>query len=329
MKKLYIPLVGLLIAFCGCTTTEYTKNNGRGYTLSQFEEDFIFPDTLFGCSRGKIHNYEKEDIGLGYSVGYRCIGLDVTFYVYDLGLDSVPGGVRSQPVIDSFLNAVNEIKYASSVGIYDLEYIEDGKEIELGGHSFISTKLEFTQNGRQKVSYLLVAGLKNKIFKTRITIENNADYDGEVIYEELLREIGKEVMEPNKSGGFIYIDTSVMPNSSVAAAWLVYAASLSSWEKELDRNGNIDSYKREVFARESIAKIWKGLKINESRDPDRDLDDLEKIYDAGFMEEYVWIYLRKEGWLKPEDLRLDAFKAWADQNLPDHKPVVNPGVSVG
>ena len=51
--------------------------------------------------------------------------------------------------------------------------------------------------------------------------------------------------------------------------------------------------------------------------------DLLKIYNAGFLEEYVWYNFQREYWIKPENLEFEAYQEWVIKNLKGHeaKPV--------
>jgi len=55
--------------------------------------------------------------------------------------------------------------------------------------------------------------------------------------------------------------------------------------------------------------------------------DLEKVYLSGYMREYVWSFITKDVKNKPEKLRESEFSNWAGLNIPNHVPVVNPGIA--
>jgi hypothetical protein len=57
------------------------------------------------------------------------------------------------------------------------------------------------------------------------------------------------------------------------------------------------------------------------RDPELDIkyfDDLALVSEAGYLEEYTWVYLRRSSWQEPEGLDLSGFDRWKAQNLVSH-----------
>ena len=126
----------------------------------------------------------------------------------------------------------------------------------------------------------------------------------------------------------IILDRSIMSNQNTSTGWMAYGLSLKAWPVELDKNGKPSLYKREVFARSKTAQIWQELRENKTVNPDTDLDALVLINDANYMKEYVWSYIYKSVGDQPSGLELDKFKQWITVNLPEHKAVINTGVSV-
>jgi hypothetical protein len=87
-------------------------------------------------------------------------------------------------------------------------------------------------------------------------------------------------------------------------------------------------FEEEVAARDTASQIYVGLK-----EKDRDLNvayfnDLERVRAAGFMREYVWIYLHRESWSDPGGLRLDEFDQWRRANLAGHRAVTYGSISL-
>lgn len=135
--------------------------------------------------------------------------------------------------------------------------------------------------------------------------------------------------QPAKKDNQLYLDQSVLSNKSSAAGWLAYGMALTAWEPVYLEDGSPDYFKREISARETAAQIWKELKQNDASKSDADLDILETISDAGFMDEYLWVYLKEDDWNDPGTLELEKFNEWASKNLISHVPVIETGVSVG
>lgn len=126
----------------------------------------------------------------------------------------------------------------------------------------------------------------------------------------------------------IKVNQSVMKNRNSLAGWLSYGMALAAWKPVNDTSGKLNFYEREVYARESTALIWQDLKKDGKKLPDPDLDALVLITKSGFIREYVWVFLRQPNWILPDGLKLHKFTDWIKTNLPNHKPVINPGVSL-
>jgi hypothetical protein len=124
----------------------------------------------------------------------------------------------------------------------------------------------------------------------------------------------------------VYFSQELFANKNTAPGWFAYGMALSSWEPTYLSNGKLNYYDREVFARAEAATIWKQLREKGDVKADKDLDALWAVNAAGFMPEYVWLYLKRRSFQNPGNLRLDAFRAWAKAYLPQHEAVENPGV---
>ena len=83
-----------------------------------------------------------------------------------------------------------------------------------------------------------------------------------------------------------------------------------------------------MYARTAAANVWDEIKQKEPVRPNPDLEALTNVAAAGFMREYVWYYLARPDWNKPEKLRLSEFLEWKNDHLQPHTPVIDPGVQV-
>jgi hypothetical protein len=140
--------------------------------------------------------------------------------------------------------------------------------------------------------------------------------------------LGCASTQKNTNQNQIILDRSVMSNQNTSTGWMAYGLSLKAWPVELDQNGKPSLYKREVFARSKTALIWQELREKKTVTPDVNLDALVSINDANYMGEYVWVYIYKGVGVQPKGLGLSKFKKWMSINLPEHKAVINTGVSV-
>lgn len=87
-------------------------------------------------------------------------------------------------------------------------------------------------------------------------------------------------------------------------------------------------FEEEVAARDTAVEIYVGLK-----EKDRDLNvayfnDLVRVRAAGFIREYVWVYLHRGDWSDPGELRLKEFEDWRRANLSGHRAVTYGSISL-
>lgn len=91
----------------------------------------------------------------------------------------------------------------------------------------------------------------------------------------------------------------------------------------------IPTFDQEVQARDETLKTYHRL---QQHDPELDLayfDDLSRVAGAGFMREYVWVYLRQKSWTQePSGLRESEFEIWRESNLKGHVPQTQGAVKV-
>jgi len=80
------------------------------------------------------------------------------------------------------------------------------------------------------------------------------------------------------------------------------------------------SYQEELAARDTLARAWAAQKKLASAVQDEYLDALLQVSQAGFLHEYVWVFLRSTSWSDaPSDSRLAKFATWSAKNLSGHK----------
>lgn len=116
------------------------------------------------------------------------------------------------------------------------------------------------------------------------------------------------------------------PSDDVLAAWMGYGLARANWIRDRFSEGKLDinayqlTFEEDLRARETLAKIWKELKETAPGNKDPYLDAVATVYDAGYLSEYVWVYLKKDNWNKqPQGLKLDEFAKWRKKNLALHQ----------
>lgn len=115
------------------------------------------------------------------------------------------------------------------------------------------------------------------------------------------------------------------PNQKVATIWLGYlmARAAYHWEHKLPAPASgtiIPTFAEEAYARDAAAEIYQELKQKEKGLHDNYWETLSQIRKKGFMNAYVWTYLRRPNWPKSQQPRnLAAFQNWSSSLLKNHK----------
>jgi hypothetical protein len=130
--------------------------------------------------------------------------------------------------------------------------------------------------------------------------------------------------DEDNSSSSIALNQEYLENKSedVISYWMIYGFALQKWKVEYTEDRLYDFYNRELFARKFMLDVRLHSKKEQGVEPDIDLDVLEKIYESGFIKEYIWFYLAESNWQQPHDLELDKFQKWSQRNLKNHIPVL-------
>jgi len=138
--------------------------------------------------------------------------------------------------------------------------------------------------------------------------------------------VGCAARAPHRRSCTLIIDWNTSRPPGERGLWLVYLMKRAKWH-ELDRNCGdtetivIPTFDEEVHARAATLKTYRAL---QEGDPDLDVpyfNTLSNVADAGFLREYVWIYLHQPSWTQmPNSLNVTEFDQWRESNLKNHKP---------
>jgi hypothetical protein len=124
------------------------------------------------------------------------------------------------------------------------------------------------------------------------------------------------------------------PKSPNSAIWLGYLMARAAYRVEhklpLPESGVIvPGFDEEVAARTGAAQIYQELKENDKSLRDPYWETLSQIKAKGFMNAYVWTYLRRPSWPKSQQPRnLAAFEDWSRPLLKNHKAVTYGSLAV-
>jgi len=118
---------------------------------------------------------------------------------------------------------------------------------------------------------------------------------------------------------------SQLPDQGSTTVWLGYLLARAKYREDhkvpLPASGDIPpSFQEEVYARAYAAQIYQEWKAEHKGWSESYWETLSEIKSKGFMDAYVWTYLRQASWPKskqPENLA--AFQTWGRSLLENHR----------
>lgn len=125
------------------------------------------------------------------------------------------------------------------------------------------------------------------------------------------------------NGDTFYLAPQAHSNDDpVLQSWVTYSLMKSACQLEIGGKNparNSD-YGCEFTARWRLVEAWEAQVAEHKGATDDYLDELLRVRDAGFLDEYTVYYFGKDHWQVPAEVRIDDFRAWQRQNLRGHKP---------
>ena len=138
-----------------------------------------------------------------------------------------------------------------------------------------------------------------------------------------------------KEKGKVILDPSLLKAPEIGCVWLTYAGARLLWINRDFKKvfPNATQYKytfhEEYYGRAEQIEFL-NLNANDifSKFRDKHLEDLLRVYQAGFLAEYVWHYFYNPVWQMPNNLRLQEFQNWSATNLINHQAIILANVEV-
>ena len=121
---------------------------------------------------------------------------------------------------------------------------------------------------------------------------------------------------------FYLAQRAITDDDPVLQSWVTYSLSISACQLQ---NGGANparatSFECELKSRQLLLDTWREKQALGERIDDPYLDDLDIVDDAGFLPEYVARHFGKRGWSIPDNLEISAYRKWARDVIPGHKP---------
>ena len=124
-------------------------------------------------------------------------------------------------------------------------------------------------------------------------------------------------------GDTFYVAERALTDTDPALqSWVSYSLARSVCQLQIggENPARASSFECEVMARHLLLDTWLEKQTENPDLADEYLDDLSRVHDAGYLDEYIARYFGKRHWELPNDLDETAFNKWRRKNLRGHKP---------
>ena len=125
-------------------------------------------------------------------------------------------------------------------------------------------------------------------------------------------------------GDTFYLAPTAFTNDDPAfQSWVAYSLMKSTCQLKMggENPARQSSFGCECIARRHLVQTWIEKSPAEDSTGDGYLDDLRRVSEAGFLEEYTASYFARSDWQLPSGLRMDKFRNWRRMNLRRHRPM--------
>jgi hypothetical protein len=284
-----------------------------------------------------------SDRRLGRSFGYNTSGISLSIYVYDYGVRDIPDG-DSAPLCEQFESAKLEIERGGNYENVVLrgEFTrplagqtggpDDTEPASTAGLVAREALYEFDRHGMHAVSVLWLTAVDGHFLKLRLSLRSEVADELDEARAQILAAMAQAIEDrrprrtrdamPPPQEASIEVDASDDPET--AALWFTYATHLVGFTREHPHTrppcgGPLDAgFAAELAARRAALEQYRRRSVT-ARGSNY-FDQLMRIDDAGFLDEYVWHYLRNERWdaVPPADLDLPSFDRFRERELGTH-----------
>jgi len=280
-----------------------------------------------------------SDRRLGRSFGYGVSGISLTIYVYNYGLSGIPDGPDSVSACEQFERARHEIENGGNYQNVVLRGQSTRRMADRANAPLVrEAHYELDRNGIHAVSVLWLTAADGHFVKLRLSLRGEVADELEDARQQILVELAEAfAARPARPAGTV---AAPPPESSIEVdpgndpaevqLWAAYASELLKAARETPAvlppcGGAL----RPNFATELAARGG-ALREYLARDtrPPGYFAELARIEAGGFLDEYVWYYLRAVETEKsaPAGLDLAAFEVFRQRELATH--VVRTGARV-
>lgn len=283
-----------------------------------------------------------SDRRLGRSFGFGTSGISLIVYVYDFGLKDLPDGPDSVPACEQFEKAKFEIEQGGNYQNVVLHGESMRRMTDSPDAPLVREALyQFDRNGVHAWSYLWVTVADGYFVKLRLSLREEVKDEMDEARTEILTTMADALAtRPPRPAAAIAAkpaDTSIDIDPGTdpveASSWFSYAAELLRASREtpgaMPPCGGLlmPRFATELAARRAALREYQARDAAARSSEYFSL--LMRIDEAGFLDEYVWHYLRGAAEKElPAGLDLDAFESFRARELAAHAPTTGARVRV-
>ncbi|MGH8223656.1 MAG: hypothetical protein ACREQZ_11850 [Woeseiaceae bacterium] len=124
-------------------------------------------------------------------------------------------------------------------------------------------------------------------------------------------------------GDTFYLSDIALTNDDPALqSWVGYSLIKSACQLQAEsaNPARATSYGCEFSARRHLIETWQEQKSMRREAQDDYLDELLRVREAGYLDEYVAHYFARKSWQLPAELDAERFDAWRHRHLRGHRP---------
>ena len=290
--------------------------------------------------------YEGEnryrDRRLGRSFSYAASGITLGIYVYDFGIAGIPDGPDSVVTCQQFESAKSEIEHGGNYRNVVLRAEASRPLREQSSLVAREAMYELDRNGIHATSLLWLTAAGGYFFKLRLSLRSEVADELDEAREQVLTAIATALSAPrprkpetraaapipgskrDAAAAAIEFDATLAPDEG--ASWLVYANELVRYAGEHPEVRPpcggllVPAFQPELVARRAALAAWRAQPGERSDSNYFAL--LSRVDEAGFLDEYVWYYLRdaRRDGAPPASLDLAGFESFRARELASHVP---------
>jgi hypothetical protein len=121
---------------------------------------------------------------------------------------------------------------------------------------------------------------------------------------------------------FYLSDRAFADDDPVLQSWVTYSLAKGACQLDVggDNPARQSTYGCEFSARQLLLDSWASHRADDPGLTDDYLDQLARVRQAGFLDEYVVQYFRKRNWQVPAEVDKASFRKWRREHLRGHRP---------